>query len=85
MTGPCSQTPWSLLPADPAVVDALAQATGLSRTTARVFVARGIVSAEQVEHFLSPSLDRDWLSPSLIPGIDAVPSGSPPPYVAASR
>jgi single-stranded-DNA-specific exonuclease len=71
MTKPCSQTPWSLLPADPAVVDSLASATGLSRTTSRVFVARGISTAEQVEHFLSPSLDRDWLSPSLIPGMAA--------------
>ena len=70
MTKPCSETPWSLLPADPAAVELLARTTGLSRTTARVFVARGIATAEQVERFLSPSLDRDWLSPSLIPGLD---------------
>ncbi len=71
MTKPCSNPPWSLLPADPATVDELAKATGLSHTTSRVFVARGITTAEQVEHFLSPSLERDWLSPSLIPGLDA--------------
>ena len=70
MTKSGTKTAWSLLPADPATVDLLAQATGLSRTTARVFVARGISTAEHVEHFLSPSLERDWLSPSLIPGLD---------------
>jgi len=70
MTKPRSQTPWSLAPADPEVVELLANATGLSRTTARVFVARGMCTAEQVERFLSPSLERDWLSPSLIPGLD---------------
>ena len=61
MTMPGTQNPWSLAPADPVVVDALAQATGLSKVTARVFVARGMSTAEQVERFLSPSLERDWL------------------------
>jgi single-stranded-DNA-specific exonuclease len=71
MTKPCSNAPWSLLPADAATVEELARATGLSHTTSRVFVARGITTAEQVEHFLSPSLERDWFSPSLIPGMSA--------------
>lgn len=69
MTESCSHSPWSLAPADQATVEALAVSTGLSATTARVFVARGIDTAEGVEHFLSPSLERDWLDPDLIPGM----------------
>ena len=60
---------WLLAPADPKTVDALTKSTGLSPITARILVSRGLEDAEAVERFLSPDLDRDWLSPSLIPGM----------------
>ena len=69
MTDTCSQAPWTLSPADPGTVAALAAATGLSRITARVLVSRGIDSPEAVKLFLSPELERDWLDPHLIPGM----------------
>ena len=62
---------WSLAPAQDAVVEALASATGLSATTARVLVARGVSTAEQVDRFFAPSLERDWRDPGEIPGMDA--------------
>ena len=74
MTVPCAQIPWSLAPADAEIVDALALSTGLSRTTARVLVARGIDTPEAVECFLSPDLARDWTDPLAIPGMDAAAS-----------
>jgi len=70
MTKSCSHSAWSLAPADPATVDRLAESTGLSQTTARVLVARGIDTPEGVERFFAPDLERDWQSPSLIPGLD---------------
>ncbi|HEY5539842.1 MAG TPA: single-stranded-DNA-specific exonuclease RecJ [Coriobacteriia bacterium] len=72
MTPKTPQATWSLVAADPAVVDALSAATGLSAVTSRVLVGRGITTAEQVERFLAPRLERDWLDPSLIPGMDDV-------------
>ena len=70
MTKTCSNPAWSLAHADAACVDRLARATGLSQITARVLVARGIDTPEAVERFIAPDLERDWLSPSLIPGLD---------------
>src|SRR5450759_3536834 len=69
MTKELPQTHWTLLPADAAIVDALSAATGLSRTTARVLVTRGVSTAEEVDRFLSPSLERDWEDPLAIPGM----------------
>ena len=69
MTDTCSQSPWTLAPADSQTVVALAGDTGLSRITARVLVSRGLDSAEAVKRFLSPDLDRDWLDPHAIPGM----------------
>lgn len=72
MTEPCPRLPWILAPADPGAVTALASDTGLSVTAARVLVARGFTDVEQVARFIEPSLERDWLEPGVIPGMDAV-------------
>ncbi|HSK47813.1 MAG TPA: single-stranded-DNA-specific exonuclease RecJ [Coriobacteriia bacterium] len=71
MTEQCPQTPWTLAPVDASVVEALAAATGLSRVSSRVLAVRGVRNAEEAARFLQPSLDRDWLDPSLIPGMAA--------------
>ena len=73
-----TRIPWGLAPADAAVVDSLSRATGLSAIATRILVSRGHDTPESVERFLTPDLDRDWLSPDLIPGMgeaaDAVAS-----------
>ena len=73
--GPCQRRvdskKWSLAPADEHSVVRLAADTGLSHVVARILVSRGIESAEQAKRFIEPSLGRDWLDPSLIPGMDA--------------
>ncbi len=60
---------WQLAPADASAVHRLASAVGLSEITARVLVGRGMTDPETAERFLSPDLERDWLDPSLIPGM----------------
>ncbi len=67
---PREESRWRLSPADPSLVRELAQATGLSDVTARVLACRGIADAASAGRFLTPDLDRDWLDPSLIPGMD---------------
>ncbi len=69
---PCPRAPWMLASVDAATVARLAADTGLSAITARVLAARGITDPAAVKAFLSPSLERDWLDPSGIPGMDAV-------------
>jgi single-stranded-DNA-specific exonuclease len=71
MTQRLLQSGWSLVPAEDALVEALGAATGLSATTARVLVARGVSTAEQVDRFFAPGLERDWRDPGEIPGMDA--------------
>ncbi|MCL2882695.1 MAG: single-stranded-DNA-specific exonuclease RecJ, partial [Coriobacteriia bacterium] len=43
---------------------------GCSPLFARLLSARGFADAAQVERFLNPSLERDWLDPFLIPNMD---------------
>ena len=38
---------------------------------ARTLAARGIATVEEAERFLTPSLERDWADPLLIPGMGA--------------
>ena len=45
---------------------------GLLPLTARVLVSRGITTPEAANEFLTPSLDRDWLDPEIIPGLTEV-------------
>ncbi|HEX9093613.1 MAG TPA: single-stranded-DNA-specific exonuclease RecJ [Coriobacteriia bacterium] len=70
---PPAETPpktWTLAAADPAAVHALAQASGVSEIVARILVGRGMTGADDVRRFLDPDLERDWRSPSSIPGMD---------------
>ena len=45
---------------------------GLLPLTARVLVSRGFTTPEAANEFLTPSLDRDWLDPKIIPGLEEV-------------
>lgn len=69
MTESVSGIPWALTPADPALVEALSAETGLTATTTRVMVARGVADVGAAKRFLEPRLDRDWLDPDAIPGM----------------
>ncbi|TLM98952.1 MAG: single-stranded-DNA-specific exonuclease RecJ, partial [Actinobacteria bacterium] len=70
MTNPCPTTAWSLAPADPAAIERLTTGLNISRVTASVLASRGIATAEDARAFFEPSLSRDWLAPSVIPGMD---------------
>ena len=58
--------------ADSRVVERLRERFGLPTFIATIMAGRGIVSDEQAERFLNPSLDRDWLEPYEMPGIGPV-------------
>ena len=58
--------------ADPQVVARLRDQFDLPDFIASIMAARGIVSGEQAEKFLNPSLDADWLNPYEIPGLEQV-------------
>ena len=59
-------------PAEGAAVATLQQQLGLPRFMATTLVARGITSPQDAREFLEPSLDRDWLNPYDIPGMQDV-------------
>ena len=61
---------WALVPVDEGSVAALAQATGVSRVTARILLSRGLEDADAVERFFTPSLERDWIDPLELPDMD---------------
>ena len=50
----------------------LSHALGVAPLVARIMVAHGIESVEEGRLFLTPSLERDWADPSIIPGLSAV-------------
>ena len=58
--------------ADPAAVKALQDRLGLPRFVAATLVGRGLADPAEAERFLTPSLDRDWLDPYIIPGLSEV-------------
>jgi len=55
---------------DAASVARLARETGLSGVTTSVLLSRGVMTREEVQRFLAPSLDRDWVPTGAIPGMD---------------
>ncbi len=57
---------------DSAAVATVAKATGLPEFLAATIVSRGIDTPELAEQFLHPSLERDWLNPYIIPGLEDV-------------
>ena len=70
MPGLADSRRWSVLPGDARAERALVEALGLAPLVARVLVARGISDPFAARAFLSPSLERDWEDPLLIPGMD---------------
>lgn len=58
--------------ADPALVARLERELNLPRFIAATLVARGLTDPAAARRFLEPSLDRDWLDPYTIPGLEAV-------------
>lgn len=60
---------WEVVEADKNAVEAIIAATGVTRLAARVMAARGI-TAKEAPQFLEPSLERDWISPYCIPGME---------------
>ncbi len=60
---------WDVLSADGEAERRLVEALAISPLVARVLVARGFVEVEEARAFLSPSLERDWCDPLLIPGM----------------
>ena len=67
--GGCRARAWRPVPVDADAVVALADATGVSSVVARILLVRGISTPEEVERFLEPDLERDWLDPGVIPGM----------------
>ncbi|MBN2248250.1 MAG: single-stranded-DNA-specific exonuclease RecJ [Coriobacteriia bacterium] len=64
-----SQRRWDIAPADVQTAAQLAADTGLSAITARILLARGVSTPDEVRAFLEPSLERDWPGTGVIPGM----------------
>ena len=60
---------WTVIEHDEAVERALAAGLRIPPLVARIMAARGIETVEEGELFLTPSLERDWADPALIPGL----------------
>ncbi len=52
------------------VVARLQRHLGFPHFLATTLVGRGIVTPQEADDFLHPSLDRDWLDPYIIPGLE---------------
>ena len=72
MAGLAESRRWSVLPPDPAAEIELSRELGVSTLVARVLAARGCSDADAARAFLSPSLERDWEDPLVIPGMREV-------------
>ena len=62
---------WVVSPEDPELEQELSRELDVAPLVARIMVARGISSVEEGRLFLTPSLDRDWEDPLIIPGMAA--------------
>ncbi|SER41389.1 single-stranded-DNA-specific exonuclease RecJ [Parafannyhessea umbonata] len=69
MTGIETSRRWELLPQDPEAEKVLQRECGVSAIVARTMAARGITSVDEARRFLTPSLERDWADPLVIPGM----------------
>ena len=69
MAGLIGSKRWDVLPADDEASRRLVDELGISSLVARVLVARGCHEVEDARAFLTPSLERDWHDPMLIPGM----------------
>ncbi len=69
-----SSSRWNILPQDSKLEQEFIQKLSVSPLVARVLVARGFTTVEAAQAFLTPQLERDWLDPLTIPGMDEVAS-----------
>lgn len=63
---------WCIAPSNPELEERLASALGVAPLVARIMVAHGIGGVEEGRLFLTPSLERDWADPLIIPGMAEV-------------
>lgn len=63
---------WCIAPNNPELEEQLASALGVAPLVARIMVAHGIGGVEEGRLFLTPSLERDWADPLIIPGMAEV-------------
>ena len=63
---------WCLAKNDPSLEGELVSGLHLAPLVARIMVAHGIGSVEEGRLFLTPSLERDWADPLVIPGMAEV-------------
>lgn len=60
---------WALAHQDAELAATLSRELTVAPLVARIMVAHGISSVEEAERFLTPSLERDWADPLIIPGM----------------
>lgn len=63
---------FNILAHDPEAVARLQRELHLPSFVAKTLVARNISTPEVAQEFLNPSLERDWLDPYIIPGLQQV-------------
>ena len=63
---------WCIAPNNPELEERLASTLGVAPLVARIMVAHGIGGVEEGRLFLTPSLERDWADPHIIPGMAEV-------------
>ena len=63
---------WAVAQQNPEFEKELSAGLGIPGLVARIMVAHGITSIEEGQLFLTPSLDRDWADPLVIPGMSVV-------------
>ena len=63
---------WAVAQQNPELEKELSTGLGIPGLVARIMVAHGIGSIKEGQLFLTPSLDRDWADPLIIPGMSVV-------------
>ena len=63
---------WCIAPENPELEERLSKGLDIAPLVARIMVAHGIRSVEEGRLFLTPSLERDWADPLIIPGMTEV-------------
>ena len=63
---------WAVAQQNPELEKELSAGLGIPGLVARIMVAHGIGSIKEGQLFLTPSLDRDWADPLIIPGMSVV-------------
>ena len=63
---------WAVARQNPELEKEFSAGLGIPGLVARIMVAHGITSIEEGQLFLTPSLDRDWADPLVIPGMAVV-------------